>query len=152
MVMSTPESLGGISIANVGFCLREGCLHARQNCICSKQPEIYFVVTTTYIQSKTIIIMLFLFLEHHHVPNKFWIFVGHNNVKDRLSVKRIGLQVPAIFTKTTKAKFSFTLCCEDVNLQVFVYGFCSTCLRSPRVPANAAGSGWLEKGAAGAVL
>lgn len=96
--------------------------------------------------------MLFLFLEHHHVPNKFWIFVGHKNVKDRLSVKRIGLQVPAIFTKTTKAKFSFTLCCEDVNLQVFVYGFCSTCLRSPRVPANAAGSGWLEKGAAGAVL
>lgn len=110
------------------------------------------MVTTTYIQSKTIITMLFLFLEHHHVPNKFGIFVGHNNVKDRLSVKRIGLQVPAIFTKTTKAKFSFTLCCEDVNLQVFFYGFCSTCLRSPHVPANAAGSGWLEKGAAGAVL
>lgn len=89
--------------------------------------------------------MLFLFLEHHHVPNKFWIFVGHNNVKDRLSVKRIGLQVPAIFTKTTKAKFSFTSCCEDVNLQVFVYSFCSTCSRSPRVPAKAAGGGWLEK-------
>lgn len=98
------------------------------------------MVTTTYIQSKTIIAMLFLFLKHHRAPNKFWIFVGHGNVKDRLSVKRIGLQVPTIFTKPTEAKFSFTSCCEDFNLQVIGDCFCST-----RMPtANVAGGGWLE--------
>lgn len=86
------------------------------------------------------ITMLFLFLKHHRVPNKFWIFVGHGNVKDRQSVKRIGLQVLAIFTKPTKAKFSFTSYCEDFNLQVFGGDFCST-----HVPtANVARGGWLE--------
>lgn len=98
------------------------------------------MVAGTYIQRKTIITMLFLFLEHHRVPNKFCVFVGHHNVKDQLSVKGIGLQVPAIFTRTTKPKFSFTWCCEDTNLQVFVYGFCSTCSWSPRALM---GVGWV---------
>lgn len=86
--------------------------------------------------------MLFLFLKHHRVPNKLWIFVGHSNVKDHLSVKRIGLRLPTIFTKPAEAIFSFASCCEDFNLQVFGSGFCSTCVST----ANVAGGGWLEMG------
>lgn len=86
--------------------------------------------------------MLFLFLKHHCVPNKLWIFVGHGNVKDHLSVKRIGLWLPTIFTKPAEAKFSFALCCEDFNLPVLDNGFCSTCMPT----ASVVGGGWLEVG------
>jgi len=98
------------------------------------------VVTNTYIQSKTIITVLFLFLKLHRVPNKFWIFVGHGNVKDRPSVRRIRLRVPTVFTKPAETGFSFTSYCEDFNLQVFDDGFCSTSVPT----ANVTGGGWLE--------
>lgn len=55
------------------------------------------MVTTTCIQSKTIITKLFLFLKCH-VPNKLQIFVGHGNVKDHLSVKKTGFWVAAVLT------------------------------------------------------
>lgn len=61
----------------------------------------HFMVTTTCIQSKTIIKKLFLFLKCH-VPNKLQIFVGHGNVKDHLSVKKIGLWVAAVLTNQLK--------------------------------------------------
>lgn len=80
-------------------------------------------------------------MKHHHVPNKLWILVGHSNVTDLLSVKRIGLQVPAIFTKPAEAEFSFASYCEDFDLQVFDDGFCSTC-----VPTDVMGGRWLEMG------
>lgn len=76
------------------------------------------------------------------MPNKLWIFVGHGNVKDFPSVKRIGLRVPAMFTKPAEAEFSFASYCEDFDLQVFDDGFCSTCMPT----ADVTGGGWLEVG------
>lgn len=72
------------------------------------------MVTTTCIQSKTIITKLFLFLKHH-VPNKLQIFVGHGNVKDHLSVKKIGLWVATVLTNQLKLN---SLLCHVVKTQL----------------------------------
>lgn len=97
------------------------------------------MVTTTYIQSETVITMLFLFLKHHLVPSKSRVFVGRGNVRARLRVQRTGLWLPATFTNPAQAKFSFASCGEGFNLQVLDHGFC--------VPAaDVAGSGRLGTG------
>lgn len=98
------------------------------------------MVTTTYIQSETVITMLFLFLKHHLVPSKSWVFVGHGDVSARLRVKRRGLWLPATFTKPAEAKFSFASCGEGLNLQVFDHGFCV-----PTADVRAVG-GWRRGG------
>lgn len=50
-----------------------------------------------------------------YVPNKLQIFVGHGNVKDHLSVKKIGLWVAVVLTNQLKLNSHL---CHVVKIQL----------------------------------